>query len=372
MKLLFVTPHDLNDLQGNGGIKAAQRNYELLKRINDAVIEVCILRRKDYCEDKLSVLSINQPDGNIGDLIAALFGYKKIFPWDALKIKKHVKKNKYDLVWIDSSLIGNLAFLRRYCKVIVSFQNCEFDYSMNKVKKEGYKYLLSALSSKVNEKRAVKADRIFCLNKRDSDRIFELYKRKADYYLPITFKDVFDESKIRRNDDKNLLFIGSYFEPNADSIMWFIQNVMCRLSDFKLVIVGRGFETIKQDIESMFDNVSVIGSADDLEEYYYSYSVMVMPILYGAGMKVKTAEAMMYGKTIIASQEALEGYETEGVNGIYRCNSADEYYLTIKKIFDEPNTDLFYQKDVRQLFLDKYTTDSVFNSVKSAIGDLIE
>lgn len=45
---VFITPHNIYDLYGNGGVKATQRNYELIKDI--LVREMCIcaywVRRK--------------------------------------------------------------------------------------------------------------------------------------------------------------------------------------------------------------------------------------------------------------------------------------------------------------------------------------
>ena len=119
-------------------------------------------------------------------------------------------------------------------------------------------------------------------------------------------------------------------------------------------IVGKNFEKVRQELEQK--NVKVIGTVDNLEEYYYRFPVIVMPILYGAGMKVKTAEAMMYGKTILASDEALVGYETDGIKGIFRCNTAEEYIEVIQDIFNKKNIYNFRedQQSVRNLYLGKY------------------
>ncbi len=54
---------------------------------------------------------------------------------------------------------------------------------------------------------------------------------------------------------------------------------------------------------------------DKTDVYYYKHAAVILPIKYGAGMKVKTAEAMMYGRTIFASDEALEGYDGKGIEG---------------------------------------------------------
>ena len=60
---------------------------------------------------------------------------------------------------------------------------------------------------------------------------------------------------------------------------------------------------------------------------------------------------MMYGKIILASDEALEGYEVTDVQGIYRCNTKEDYIKTIKQIEGKEN---YYSETVRQLYLRKY------------------
>ena len=102
---------------------------------------------------------------------------------------------------------------------------------------------------------------------------------------------------------------------------------MPSLSNYRLKIVGKGFEYKKGDLER--DNVEVIGTVDDLDPFYYEDNMMIMPIFYGAGQKVKTAEAMMYGKIILATDEALEGYDTDEVQDVYRCNSKEEFISAI-------------------------------------------
>ena len=139
---------------------------------------------------------------------------------------------------------------------------------------------------------------------------------------------------------------------------WFVKNVMSFLPDYKLIIVGKGFELKRKELEK--SNVEVIGTVDDISDYYYRYPVVVMPITYGAGMKVKTAAAMMYGRIIIGSDEALEGYDVDDVNDIYRCNQTKEWISTIKLIFEDDKHQL-YSKEVRQRFLDRYENKKIKN-----------
>lgn len=127
---------------------------------------------------------------------------------------------------------------------------------------------------------------------------------------------------------------------------------MMKLDENKYIlkIVGKNFETRRKELERK--NVMVIGTVDDVGEYYYNADAVVLPIFYGDGMKVKTAEAMMYGKMILATDEALEGYETVGIEAIWRCNDSVTFVNILRTVEFHK-----YDENVRKLFKAKYDTE---------------
>ena len=197
-----------------------------------------------------------------------------------------------------------------------------------------------------------------------------MYDRDADFLLPITFEDTFEEERTSNEYGKEILFCGSLFYPNQMSIEWFIEDVMPYLDGITLNIVGKDFETCKEKYEKN-NNVKVIGTVEKTDIYYYKHAAVVLPIKYGAGMKVKTAEAMMYGRAIFASDEALEGYDVDGIEGIWRCNTAQDYIKAIKQYFERekfPN----YHQEVRKVFKEKYETKCVLEKFKKLIESIGE
>lgn len=288
-------------------------------------------------------------------------------PSEEKKILSYVDEIQPDVIFLDTSLLGKI--LRKVDKkTIVFFHNIEADYTWNKVRKEGIGYLLVYWATKYNEKQAMRADRIVCLNNRDSVRMKKLYGRRADFLLPITFKDTFDKDKTTCSYKREILFLGSLFPPNEISIEWFIKEVVPKLQGITLNIVGKDFEKQKEKYEQN-ENVKVIGTVEELASYYYSHAAVVLPIKYGAGMKVKTAEAMMYGRRIFASDEALEGYEVEGINGISRCNTVQEYVNAINTYFEKEEQKP-YEEKVRTLFLKNYETKVVKQKFFEMINEL--
>ena len=217
----------------------------------------------------------------------------------------------------------------------------------------------SYFSYSYNEKHAVKAaDFCIFLNERDKKQAKQLYKNKEGYILPITFNDVYAEKKdITGTKSKTiLLFVGSLFGPNISGIEWFVEEVMPELTECMLYIVGKNMESRKKELERV--NVEVIGTVDNLSVYYNQANAVIMPVFFGNGMKVKTAEAMMYGKNIFATQEALEGYDIEGVRGrgIFECNTKEEFVSQIKA---NVNKNSHMNQRVRQHFLNKYETGAI-------------
>ena len=362
MKIIFITTWDIFDECGNGGCKGSKKNYDLLCRKfgeeNIIVIHMVLPTYVNYGKNSANIIQYNQPNGNIQSLLCCLFMCKMHHFYDETKIMKKIKELQPDVVFLDGSIEGKLLKRAAPYVQICFFHNIEADYAFNKVKNAGFFYIPSWIAAKFNERQAIKyANYIGSLNHRDSSILLNRYKRSTDFFIPVSFSDQFNEKKVKPNDTSRILFIGSYFGPNVDSLDWFVFNVMTKLPDISLDIVGRNFEKKKKDYSS-YPNINVIGTVNNTSEYYYNHTVVVMPILYGAGMKVKTAEAMMYGRTIVASDEALEGYEVEGVKGIYRCNTVNEWIETLT-LLCQKNNSVKYQPEVRALFLEKYETSKV-------------
>ena len=75
----------------------------------------------------------------------------------------------------------------------------------------------------------------------------------------------------------------------------------------------------------------MVGTVKDLSKYYLSADAIVAPIFKGAGMKVKVAEAYMYGKYIFGTNEAFEGYIL--TPSTFVCNTKTEFIESLNLFF---------------------------------------
>lgn len=254
------------------------------------------------------------------------------------KIEKFLSSGTVSHVIISSSLYGRAAqyIKKRYPQIcIITFcHNIEVDYASSYFKTTGIKAIPFYATTKYWERKAMKySDKIVTLNNRDAGRLTAVYKRISDCQLPVSFEDKFDQAKADlyggcEDDSIDYLFVGVAFFPNVTGMQWFIDNVMPHVKGH-LYIIGSRMDQVSYN--NMNERIHVLGYVDDLSEYYYRAKMIVSPIFTGAGMKTKTAEALMYGKTIIGTNEAFEGYEID-CRCMMRANNDKEFIDSINYV----------------------------------------
>lgn len=332
----------------DGGAIVTDRNLIYLKKISQGNLIEFTFRDKGMLRKLLNIVSGNP------------WGYKKSI---ICEIKNHLTKSKYSYIFIDHSLLGGYAkILSEFdVPIITFFHNVEYLYYKEKVKVDGYTNLLMIWSAINNEKRALKySSKIVCLTERDSSLLKSIYGRGANLILPTTLKDKYVNSSSLENTEKNYhLFVGSAFFANLEGICWYIEKVLSRI-DLTLIVIGNGMEVLSK---KYFNHPKLIvrGFVDHLEPYYKNALFVINPIHTGSGMKTKTVEALMYGKTIIGTREAFTGIENvEDENIGYLCESEDQFVDTINN-FQGEKLNVF----ARNYFLNNFDLEKEFKNFEA-------
>ena len=174
----------------------------------------------------------------------------------------------------------------------------------------------------LNEKKScLYADKIITLNNRDKKLVETEYKRSSDILLPISLSDSVNDIEFTAKSIgkvKKGLFVGSFFFGNIEGLNFFLEKVFPYV-DMELTIVGRGMSNLKINN----DKIHIFDGVESLIPFYQQSDFVVAPIISGGGMKVKIAEAMMFGKIIIGTPEAFEGYDNIPFSKI--CNNPQEF-----------------------------------------------
>jgi hypothetical protein len=344
MKLLFISSRDVN-IKSHGGYQCTNRNY------------------LSFCEllgfENVNVLNLNSEEKNsifhkLSRKINILFGF---YPGlTQKKINEIIKiSTKYESIFIDSSSYGVISFYLKKNnykgQIICFFHNVEYKIQLQKAKIKPFGFLMIMLVY-LNEKKACTySDKIIALNKRDSDGLRRTYGASNIIIIPIS---LFDTLKIHvdkiTSTPPTFLFIGNYWYANIHGLEWFVQNVLDNV-DIKLQIVGTGMDILRKKFSH--PKIEFLGYIPDLSSVLINADYFISPIFLGSGMKVKTCEALMFGKNIIGTKEAFEGYEIDPLKVGAICNNKKEFIHAIENCCSEQR-DIF-NKYSRQYFLDKYS-----------------
>lgn len=339
MKILYVGPRETGGR--NGGEMIEERNQNLLEIIckGDIVYFAPDMRYQSF-RTKMSMS------------IGLTKERRKV-------LKEMITYTHFDIIFISQSYFGGYAkYVKKITKipVITFFHNAEVEYFLsirkkNRQKLSGLYYMVKVL---LNEYFAVKkSDKIITLNERDSIALKKYYGKGADFVLPTTFKDTFNEKKVNEFVlDIDYLFVGSCFFANTEGLQWFIDKVFPFVKG-NLFVVGNGMD--KYEFANLTDRIHIFGFVDDLSEYYNRSKMVVSPIFSGSGMKTKTAEALMNGKIIVGTKEAFEGYIINP-KCMKQCNTADEFIRELNFLLSTECC--VVNKEAREHFITHYKTEN--------------
>ncbi len=270
-----------------------------------------------------------------------------------------------DCIWLDSSLYGRLVKQIKNAypskKVITFFHNVEFDFMRVLAKNRGFLFYPILKSSCYNEMLAVKySDYILTLTNEDSIKLNELYGRAADLVLPVSFDSTVGEVGCLSSD---LLFVGSDFPPNVEALKFLASKVM-PFVDRTLTVIGKGMEKYSDDYNS--SNIQVLGYVEDVTQYYQMCNIVLTPIFSGAGMKVKVAEALSFGKIILGTEFSFVGYEKQdGIEEFLICAETSEEYIELLQ-----STYPSYCNNSKNYFDNNYSSQNNNDKIKKLLSDM--
>jgi glycosyltransferase involved in cell wall biosynthesis len=245
-------------------------------------------------------------------------------------------------VFLDGSNLGAAAIVvaRRFpeVRIISFFHNVETLFFAAALRSgPSLRALAVLVANHRAERAAVRASSmLICLSARDGAMLGRVHARLPDAIAPIALADALpgDDGAPRSlpGDDRFLLFVGGGFFANRDGIRWFARTVAPRLS-IRTVVVGHGMEAMQDELANN-PAVTVIGATDDLAGWYRRAALVIAPIFAGSGMKTKVAEALMFGKHVVAAPEALSGYGDAVAAAVACCTDADGFVAAITAALD--------------------------------------
>ena len=230
-------------------------------------------------------------------------------------------------------------------KLIYRAHNIEFDVWERLAARERFrprrKYLefLSRRLKNYETEQINRFHQVFAISNPDKQNILRMgcLTRLDVFPVAIDFeKYQVDVSKISF---PTLFHLGAMdWRPNREGLEWFLDEVwpdIEKLSgELRFYIAGKNMQKEFYDYDS--DNLIVEGEVFDAVEFMNSKAIMIVPLLFGTGMRVKIIEGMAMQKCIIATSMAAEGINCKNGKDIMIADRPDEFYRAILQCITQP------------------------------------
>lgn len=178
------------------------------------------------------------------------------------------------------------------------------------------------------------------------------------------YVDIPDESKIcNQTNDNTILFLGKMdYEPNITAVNYFAEKVFPKLKlekvDLEFIIIGARPSPEVLSLNQR-DGISVKGFVESTEPYFQSASVVVAPMLSGAGVQNKIIQAMAYGCCVATTQIGAEGIALQG-RDLAIFNNTNEWIEGLAELLSNRHSRIEYGKFARETVKATLSKEIVF------------
>jgi O-antigen biosynthesis protein len=139
----------------------------------------------------------------------------------------------------------------------------------------------------------------------------------------------------------NLLFVGGIHSadtPNADSILWFVTEILPRIreksrQDLKLVVVGS--VDSPEILKLSGDEVEFTGKVDDLTSMYSRSRLFIAPTRFAAGVPLKVYEAAAHGLPVVATGMLADQLGWRDGDELLVADSAESFAAQCLRLYQD-------------------------------------
>lgn len=162
----------------------------------------------------------------------------------------------------------------------------------------------------------------------------------------------------------SFVFVGSMdWLPNADAMVWFVHDIFpiirTQRPTASLSIVGRSPLPEVAALHNPAAGVVVTGTVEDVRPYVRRAAVVVAPLRFGGGTRLKILEAFAMAKGVVSTSLGCEGIACENRRHLLVADDAQSFAKACLLLTSEAGVRNALGEKARDLALKRYTWPAV-------------
>lgn len=171
-----------------------------------------------------------------------------------------------------------------------------------------------------------------------------------------------------QTDPYTILFMGKLdYRPNLDALEYFLRSIwpliQQKIPETKFLIVGKG---MPEKLKSLLKSRKVIleGYVEDVRKKLSLSTVVVVPLRYGGGTRIKILEALAMEKPVVSTSLGCEGIEVQNGKELLIADSPESFADSVVQVLNHPELAEKLGKSGRKLIHEKYTWQKITQSLE--------
>ena len=176
-------------------------------------------------------------------------------------------------------------------------------------------------------------------------------------------------------DPHRLLFFGKMdYEPNIDAALYFCKAVLPHIRKVEprahVYIVGR---EPSEEIRALHTgtDVFVTGAVPEATPYFNAAGIVVAPIRFGGGTRIKILEAFAHRKAVVSTTTGCEGLAVEDGVHLSRADTPREFAAKCLALMTDASMRRALGKAGRELVESHYSQEVFQRMVRRCVSDLV-
>jgi glycosyltransferase involved in cell wall biosynthesis len=178
-----------------------------------------------------------------------------------------------------------------------------------------------------------------------------------------------------REDPYRLLFPGKMdYQPNIDAAVYFCRSILPRIRKREprahVYIVGREPTGEIQALHTGSD-VFVTGTVPDTTPYFEAAGVVIAPIRFAGGTRLKILEAFAHGKPVVSTTIGCEGLAVEPGMHLYRSDTPQDFAANCLSLMGDASMRKTLGMAGRDLVERQYSPDVFQRAVRRSVSEVV-
>jgi polysaccharide biosynthesis protein PslH len=136
-----------------------------------------------------------------------------------------------------------------------------------------------------------------------------------------------------------LLYTGTLdYPPNAEGLRWLLRDVWPRIAaqapDARLLVVGRNPPEDARRLAGL--EVTFTGRVEEIAPCYAAATAVLVPLLSGAGTKLKVLDGLASGRPVVTTPVGVEGIRAQDGRDLLVAAGADAFAAAALRVLEEP------------------------------------